>query len=397
MTTQSATPDVPAHFALRMSAFFGGFFLVQGVAIPWFPVWLESRGMSDVEIASIIAIPMAFRFVILPLGGIVADRTPTRRFAVRLFVTPAVLIFLLAATATSYWPLLLLTGAAFALWQLALPGGEALALTGVRRFGIDYGRMRLWGSVAFIAANVGSGALLSFLPTSAIFWFIFLAFVVAAVTAIALPMTPRAVRALDDASRPQSKPAWRVIGHPSVLMPIVAGGLIQGSHALFYSFGSIYWQSLGYSPLQIGGFWATSIACEVLLFVWSGAILRRIGPLAMLAIGAVAAIVRWSLFPADLGGFGYLALQCLHGLTFGAVFLGNQFAVTRAVPEEMAASAQSVVVLAAGLTMAGMTALSGPLYEAFGAAAFPMMVALPIASLILLGVLKLFVKPPDGA
>ena len=82
---------------------------------------------------------------------------------------------------------------------------------------------------------------------------------------------------------------------------------------------------------------------------------------------ASRAIVRWSLLPFDLGGVGFMALQCLHALTFAAVFLGNQFAVVRAVPEEMAASAQSIVVLVGGLIMAGMTALSGPLYAAYRA------------------------------
>jgi PPP family 3-phenylpropionic acid transporter len=392
MTPEPDASAAPPHFVLRMSAFFGGFFLINGVALPWFPVWLHGRGLTDVEIASIIAIPLAVRVSMAPLGGFIADRTPTRRFAVRLFLVPAALVFLLASTATTYWPLLLFTGGAFTLWQMALPAGEALALTGVRRFGFDYGRMRLWGSVAFISANVGSGVLLGFLPVSAIFWFIFAAFSMAALTGFVLPKNPRVVRAIDDATRPETRPAWKVLGHPAVFAPILAGGLIQGSHADFYSFGSIYWQSLGFSPLQIGGFWAMSIACEVLLFVWSGAVVRRIGPYAMLAIGGVAAIVRWSLLPFDLGGAGFMALQCLHALTFGAVFLGNQFAVVRAVPEEMAASAQSIVVLVGGLVMAGMTALSGPLYAAFGPDSFRIMIVLPLLALGVLAVHHVFLR-----
>jgi MFS transporter, PPP family, 3-phenylpropionic acid transporter len=394
MTVRSAATAAPPRFALRMSAFFGGFFLINGIALPWFPVWLESRGLSEVDIASVIAIPMAFRVLVTPLGGIVADRMPSRRFAVRMFIVPAALVFLLGWTATTYWPLLLFTGGAFTLWQVALPAGEALALTGVRRFGLDYGRMRLWGSVAFITANVGSGALLGFMPKEAIFWFIFGAFSVAATGAFLLPKTPPAVRAIDDASRPDTKPAWKVLGHPALLAVILAGGLIQGSHAAFYSFGSIYWQSLGFSTLEIGGFWAISIACEITLFALSGAIVRRIGPFAMLALGALGAIARWSLFPLDLGGVGYMALQSLHALTYASVFLGTQFAVVRVVPEEMAASAQGVVVLVWGLIMAGMTALSGPLYETYGAGAFRMMVVLPVLALVVLGLHHLFLKQP---
>ncbi|MEP2117763.1 MAG: MFS transporter [Bauldia litoralis] len=389
MTVDPAFPAAPPHFALRMSAFFGGFFLIHGVALPWFPVWLQGRGLTDVEIASVLAIPMAFRVLMAPVGGFIADRTPSRRFAIRLFLVPAGLVFLTAWTASTYLPLLLLTGAAFTLMQMAMPAGEALALTGARRFGVDYGRMRLWGSVAFAAANVGSGAMLGLLPIEAIFWFIFAAFVIAAMAGFVLPRTPKAVRAIDDASRPEERPAWKVLGHPNVMAVVLASGLVLGSHAAFYSFGSIYWQSLGFSPVEIGGFWAVSIACEVLLFAWSGALIRRIGPYAMITIGAVAAILRWTLLPWDLGGAGFLALQSLHALSFAAVFVGTQFIIVRAVPEEMAGSAQSIIVLVGGLIMAGMVALSGPLYAAFGADSFRTMIVLPVMALGVLAVQRL--------
>jgi len=392
MTSPPAPVAAPPHFVLRVSAFFGGYFLNPGVVLPWFPVWLHGRGLSDVEIASVIAIPLAVRVSMAPLGGYIADKTPTRRFAARLFLVPAAFVFLFAWTASTYWPLLLITGAAFALWQMALPAGEALALTGARRFGFDYGRMRLWGSVAFITANVGSGFLLGFLPVEAIFWLIFAALIIAAGTAFALPMNPRVVRAIDDATRPDTRPAWKVLTHPAVLAPILAGALIQGSHGAFYSFGSLYWQSLGFTPLQIGGFWAVSITCEILLFIFAGQVVQRIGPFAMLVIGGVAAIVRWNLLPFDLGGAGFMMLQAFHALTFAAVFLGNQYLVVRAVPEEMAASVQSVMMMTVGLATAGTTAVSGPLYAAFGPDAFRFMTVLPMIALAILGVFHVFLR-----
>ncbi|MCB1488602.1 MAG: MFS transporter, partial [Bauldia sp.] len=169
MTSDPGPAAAPPHFVLRVSAFFGGYFLNPGVVLPWFPVWLHGRGLSDVEIASVIAIPLAVRVSLAPLGGYIADKTPTRRFAARLFLAPAAIVFLFAWTASTYWPLLLITGAAFTLWQLALPAAEALALTGVRRFGLDYGRMLLGGSISFVLANLAAGALLSLFHAESIF------------------------------------------------------------------------------------------------------------------------------------------------------------------------------------------------------------------------------------
>src|SRR5258708_6553991 len=168
MTVKPAFAAAPPNFALRMWAFFAGYFVFGGVSVPFFPVWLQARGLSEVEIASCVAIPALVRVLLTPLAGLYADRAPNRRFAAITFTFPAMLIFLFAWQAHGYWPLLLITGASFTLWALALPVAEALALTGVRRFGIDYGRMRMGGSIAFIITNLTSGALLSVLDVGTV-------------------------------------------------------------------------------------------------------------------------------------------------------------------------------------------------------------------------------------
>ena len=207
-----------------------------------------------------------------------------------------------------------------------MPVGEALALTGVRRFGLDYGRMRLGGSVAFIITNLGSGALLSLFATDAIFWFVFTALVIAAAVSFLLPVTPPSVRAADDATRPKPRPARAVLGHPAFLVLIIAGSLIQASHAVLYSFGSIHWQSLGFGGVAIGSFWAIGVVFEIVVFMWSGRLLHRFGPVGLVALGGSAAIFRWAAMSTDPGLVITLGLQALHALTFGAVYVGNQHA-----------------------------------------------------------------------
>ena len=41
-----------------------------------------------------------------------------------------------------------------------MPLIETVAMTGVRTAGLDYGRMRLWGSITFIVANFVGGWLI---------------------------------------------------------------------------------------------------------------------------------------------------------------------------------------------------------------------------------------------
>ncbi|MBN9022698.1 MAG: MFS transporter [Rhizobiales bacterium] len=176
-------------------------------------------------------------------------------------------------------------------------------------------------------------------------------------------------------------------------MLITVGGLIQGSHAMLYSFGSLFWHAQGFGGLAIGAFWATAVIFEIALFMWSAPLVRRFGPFGFLALGGVAAIVRWLLFPLEPGLVGYLGLQALHAFSFGAVYLGCQHAVARTVPEELTASAQGVMAMMSGLMMALATLASGPLYEAFGGNAFALMAVMPAVALVILVLFRRAVRP----
>lgn len=385
---QPPATAAPPFYALRVALFFGGYFAFVGVSLPFFPVWLEARGLTDTQIASCIALPMFGKVLLTPLAGLFADRAPNRRFAVRIFTTAAFIAFLCAWPMTTYWPLLLTTGTAMVLWQLSLPATEALALTGVRRFRLDYGRMRVSGSATFIIANLGAGLILSAVVPEIIFWMMAMGLAATLVAGLALPVTPSEIRAIDDAARPQRRPARKFLANPAFLALLAASGLIQASHGAAYSFGSLYWQSLGFSGVKIGALWAIGVVCEIVLFLWSGAAVRRIGDASLILIGALAASLRWAAFSMELDFVAFLAVQCLHGLSFGATFLGTQHAIARIVPEEMTASAQGINAMIAGILMAAVIALSGPLYSALGGNAFLVMLVPVTCALVALAVYR---------
>ena len=379
----SADPATARSFALRMSVFFASYFLVNGVVQPFYPVWLQARGLSEVEIANCIALPALIRVLLTPLAGFYADRAPSRRFAVITFTLPAAVVFMFAWPAAGFWPLLVITGAAISLSALAGPPSLALSLTGVRRFGVDFGRMRMTGTISFAVANLGAGAVLGFLNAEATFWLILFATALSAIGSFALPMTPPAERARDDAEKPDGLPSRAVLGNRAFLALMAASGLTTASHAMLNGFGSIEWHRLGFSSFQIGGLWAIGLVAEVAVFLWSRRVLRHLGPYGLLVLGAAAGMVRWSLFPLEPGFLGYALLQSLHGLTFGANALGTQHLIARIVPERMTASAQGIYAMFAGVLLAATTALTGPLYAGFGIDAFLFMVPVAGASLVM--------------
>ena len=45
-------------------------------------------------------------------------------------------------------------------WTTIMPLIEMVAVAGIRSGALDYGRVRLWGSLSFIVASLGSGLLI---------------------------------------------------------------------------------------------------------------------------------------------------------------------------------------------------------------------------------------------
>jgi PPP family 3-phenylpropionic acid transporter len=370
-----------SNFARRMAIFFGGYFVVTGIGIPFLPIWLSARGLGDTQIALCLAFPMAARIVLTPLASAFVNRVKTRQFAVRALLLAAVVTFSLAEISVNDNLLILLTGFAFTLWGLALPIAEAIALTGVRRFNLNYGRMRLGGSISFITSNLVGGAALAVLSPLGIFWLLETGMIVAATAAFVLP--PAYVAKVSTVQS-QADMFRRILVHPAFLALLSAGALIQASHAALYGFASIDWQSRGFSAVEIGCLWAIGVIGEIVLFAFSGRATQRLGSSGLLAAGAAAAIIRWSVFPIDLGFIAFLAVQLLHALTFGASYLGIQSVITRMVSDERTASAQGLYVMIANLAMAATTALSGPLYNAYGRSAFYAMIIPALAALAIL-------------
>jgi len=63
--------------------------------------------------------------------------------------------------ASSWWLPILLNLVALTAQSALMPLGDAVTLAAVRSQGLDYGRIRLWGSVSFIVASIASGAALA--------------------------------------------------------------------------------------------------------------------------------------------------------------------------------------------------------------------------------------------
>ncbi len=351
--------------SLRLALFYAAFFAVVGVHLPFWPVWLASRGIGATEIGIILAATVSAKVVSAPMMAHVADRWGERRRLMIAFAAGALAGFALFAVAGGFWSILAVSILFSVFWSAIMPLGESLTMLTARARGLDYGRVRLWGSLSFIGAAVAAGRILAGQPEDIVFWLLIGGIGLTLAACTGLPDTRTAPA---EAAR---LPIGLVLRNRTFLLFLASVALIQGSHSVYYAFGTLHWRAVGYSDDLIGWLWAEGVIAEIVLFAFGGALVRRLGPANLIILGGLAGIVRWCATGLSDALPVLVAVQALHAFTFGATHLGAIHFVARTVPPALSATAQglySAAVMGLGLGLAILA--SGSLYAAFGGRAY---------------------------
>jgi len=296
----------------RLSGFYLFYFATLGALVPYWGLYLQSIGFAPSEIGSLMALLMVTRIVAPNIWAWIADHRESRMRVVRLASFLSVVAFAGVFAGRSFWWLAaVLLGFSF-FWQASLPLLEVLVMnhTGARPGA--YGRVRVWGSIGFIASVVALGPVVDargpwwVLPT-------ILTLVLGIwLFSLVLPESEARGRA------PHPEPLLKVILRPEVLVFLTVCFLMQVSHGPYYTFYSIYLESYGYSKTLIGALWAFGVVCEIGVFLLMPWILARANLRTVLLVSFLLAAARWLLigwFPQNLPIL--IAAQALHAATFG--------------------------------------------------------------------------------
>jgi len=361
---------------LRFAPFYVGVFGVLGVALPFWPIYLQSKGLGPVAIGWLLAAPYLVKVISNPLAGRWADFSGDRRTPLRWLALSTLLCTLGYFLADAFLPLLVVTVLVGGTSAALIPLSDSLTL---KALSADYGRVRLWGSLGFVAAAMLSGRLLQNSSPDSILWTTLALMAYCLPASLLLPRTPEAAPAASGGT-------LRGLRFPAFL---AATSLLQLSHMIYYGFSAILWRGHGLSDSLIGALWAEGVIAEAIFFANGALVLRFVTPRALLGLSALGGIVRWTLLSATFDPPALAALQALHALTYGACHLGAMQFIHRQVPAELSARAQGIYTasatgLAQGLTMLG----AGALFELMGARAFLPMAAASLLSLPLIGLLR---------
>ncbi len=360
-----SNPLAARTLALRLSTFLGWFFLSLGTYLPFWPVFLAGKGLSAAEIGVVMGASSWMRLLGVPFWGRVADPPGRGRPTLMLLALASAGSYSLFFFAEGYiWALAAHLALGFVLGAV-VPIGDSQINQATRDLGIDYGRVRMWGSVTFVLGNLLGGWLIARANHDWYLLAVVLPLLATAGAAWALPRRPR------DQVLPGPTERWlRFFRNKPFLSLVLVSALLQASHAAYYVVSSLEWRRDGYDDQAIAWLWIEGVLAEILLLAFGRNLLRRFPPATLLAIGGLGGLLRWGLMATSPGLPLLLVLQSLHALSFAIVHLATVTLVARVVPQGRLSSGQSLLAaIQTGIFLSLAMALAGRLYQDHGAAA----------------------------
>lgn len=348
----------------RLSGYYFFYFAFVGAFSPYFGLYLQSLNFSAWDIGLLMSQMQLMRLVGPNVWGWLADRAQVRVPIVRL----AGLIGLCGFTAF-FWldrlPGMLVAMAVMAFfWSAALPLVETLTFDHLRDDKARYGRIRLWGSIGFIAAVMGTGGLLDWVPISAVLWVGWGILAGILVLSLTVPESPLGRHHPDD------PPIAAILSLARVRALLAACFAMSAAHGALYVFYSIHLAAHHYSKTEVGLLWSLGVVAEIVVFLLMPRLMRRYSLQAVLAVSFAAAVLRFLLIGWGVE-FILLAIiaQLMHGLTFGSYHAAAIAAVNHWFPGRAQGRGQALyssLSFGAGGLLGGLA--SGWTWDRIGAA-----------------------------
>ncbi|KMK22281.1 3-phenylpropionate MFS transporter [Pluralibacter gergoviae] len=336
------------------------YFFSYGIFLPFWSVWLAGGGLTPESIGILLGVGLVARF----LGSLlIAPRVtdPSRLIRVLRVLALLSLLFVLAFWLDSRFASLMIVMIGFNLFFSPLvPLTDALANTWQKQITMDYGRVRLWGSVAFVIGSALVGKLVSLYDYQAILALLSLSIASMLLGMLITPSVMPQGEARQQASAGWR--AWRALAQENWRF-LACVCLLQGAHAAYYGFSAIYWQEAGYSASAVGYLWSLGVVAEVIIFAVSKKVFSRFSARDLLLLSCLCGVVRWGIMGWTTALPWLLVAQVLHCGTFTVCHLAAMRYIAARRGSEVIRLQAVYSAVAMGGSIAIMTVFAGFLYQ----------------------------------
>lgn len=365
----------------RGAPYYFAFWAAMGVALPFLNNHFHRLGLSGFQIGILSAISPLMTLVGGPTISYVADRRQWQKRILFWTLAGLGVGFFLLRYPQTFAGLLPLMALVAAIRSPITPIADSLIARSASRHQVDFGDLRLWGSLSFALASLIGGALWDRLGFDPMFIAAALGLLPAMYlstklekTNVPLTYTPQSIH--------------QVRQDTGLLALLAASFLIGASEGMYVTFSGVYMDQLGGGQIMTGALFGMAALSEIPVMRASGAISRKLGRSQMVLLG-------YGLIAIAL--FGYAAVQVpgilvlfamLKGMGFALYLVGSVSLIDARAPEAWASTLQSLMTAASwGLAPLITTPLAGWLSDSLGLPAlFAIAGGLAALAVVLLGV-----------
>lgn len=373
--------------AVPLVGFYFLYFGALGITLPFLPGYLRTLSLSATEVGVLLALQPSLALVAPLFWGNLADRTGRPDRVLSIVAVCAALAFapLLLVERFAGIFAVLLVYAVFASSVTTLL--DSIALHRVAERGGSYARIRLFGSLGFVASSAAFGWLGGFDRRVVLFAFVLMAAYAAWSFAVRIP--PR----FHEGER---IPRRVLLRNRDLALFLVTACLHWIACAPFHGMFAVHVTELGLSAAVVGLSAGLGVIAEVgVMWTWPR-FAGRVAPRHLLAVSYGASALRWAgMAVADSPG-AIVALSLLHALSFGTFFIGGVAFVARRVPAARRASGQALFVSATF----GLGGLLGMLSAGAGfdlVGGHKLFALAAVVELVAMGLITRIGPPADGA
>jgi PPP family 3-phenylpropionic acid transporter len=381
-------PFVRAALACQYFLYFG----VMGIYLPYFNLYCYHLGFTGFDIGLLSALRSA-ALVIFPMAwGALADRTNGRRPIYILCTSVSAVVWGLFLMAETVGPMAVIIFFYGIFYAPIISFLEAISMEALGRERQSYGKIRLWGSISFIAMVLTFGTLLGIFAERVVIAAIWIGSILLAFISFLIPRDR-------SGGEPLSLRGVKTLLRREPAVFLFCAFLMLVSHGAYYGFFSIHLSTLGYSGTLIGAAWALASSAEIVAMLYSDFIFKRLAIERVLLASFAAAVLRWWVLGTSTSTAAILLSQVLHAMTYGAFHMASILYMDRLAPagaKNLGQALNNALTYGLGLMMGFF--INGYLYEAIGSfGIFHASSLMALAAGVLFGAYHFRRRKPVGA
>lgn len=308
----------------RLSSSYFFYFAILGLISPYLSVFLDGKGFNSLELGEIFAILTATKIVAPSLWAILADKTGQKLLIIRLGALLALLSFIVLFWLNSYWSISFCLALFSLFWTAILPQLEVLTLNSVRHSSKIYARIRLWGSLGFVALAVFAGQVMEYYTQLGSSYALVSSFtdafvLMGSIILLCLLLSTMTIKPQRVVNKVQIK-ALAIkdkLLEPRFVVFFFAGVLLQISFGPYYGFFALFLRDLAYPGFAVGLLISLGVVAEILVFIFASSFFKAFSLKALLIFSLAATALRWLLVALYAESLWLLAFtQLIHAASF---------------------------------------------------------------------------------